>query len=455
MQTPQQMKEKMAKQAKLGLSFETCSQVQELIHQMAQEQIDAAIREFQRDLGFEAAKLDVLAHQMLQIHRMHSIGDSMARRLKEDDLPASFYNAYRHVVKDTSTMLWQLDEQRIKENRKTFVSPEDADAKLAEEQRWNHVLYASSEMKIRNGYYCDPRRGVVQPALDLPMEQVAERDIIRMRFLPKSPREDAIIADALLEVENEEAEAEAWYEKVNNMEVPTDARKFDPVFNDGPWMQHPRHRSYVTTAKKIFLERLKHYNEVWQKAEEKVEGLMEAIGIKIGFCHESVGLPRSVQKAAEGDAEAIKALKSAVREMQANKSTMKSEAEKKEQLERALNTPYHVQALAIFLAFSSLWTCTTMVLGQPINVVSHRLFKPVAGTRDDVNFNPVNSDNTLSPLDAVKIGILTHKNDWQPVALARVGPCGDSLVSTMVATCVGRLQISPGWRHGLPVAGHA
>ncbi|MBL8823347.1 MAG: hypothetical protein JNJ77_12215, partial [Planctomycetia bacterium] len=174
MQTPQQMKEKMAKQAKLGLSIETCSQVQELIHQMAKEQIDAAIREFQRDLGFEASKLDVLAHQMLQIHRMHSIGDSMARRLKEDDLPASFYNAYRHVVKDTSAMLLQLDEQRIKENRKTFVSPEDADAKLAEEQRWNHVLYASSEMKIRNGYYYDPRRGVAQPALDLPMEQVAE-----------------------------------------------------------------------------------------------------------------------------------------------------------------------------------------------------------------------------------------------------------------------------------------
>ena len=49
-----------------------------------------------------------------------------------------------------------------------------------------------------------------------------------------------------------------------------------------------------------------------------------------------------------------------------------------------------------------------MVLGQPINAVSHRLFKPVAGARDGVNFNPVNSDNTLSPLDAVKIGILTH-----------------------------------------------
>ncbi|MBL8820944.1 MAG: hypothetical protein JNJ77_00015, partial [Planctomycetia bacterium] len=292
-------------------------------------------------------------------------------------------------------------------------------AKLAEEQRWNHVLYASSEMKIRNGYYYDPRRGVAQPALDLPMEQVAERDIIRMRFMPKSPREDAIIADALLEVENEEAEADAWYEKVNNMEVPTDARKFDPVFNESPGMQHARNRGYVTTAKKIFLERLKHYNEVWQKAEEKVEGLMEAIGIKIGFCHESVGLPRSVQRAAEGDAEAIKALKSAVKEMQANKSTIKSEAEKKEQLKHALNTPYHVQALAIFLAFSSLWTCTSMVfaVGHVSNVSSGMSRPGIASRWHDTivphdvveqDSNPVRGDNTLSPLDTVKIGILTH-----------------------------------------------
>ena len=432
MQTPQQMKENMAKQADLGLSFATCRQVQELIHQVAKEKIDAAIQDILKDLGFEASKIDVLAHQMLQIHRMNSIGDSMARRLKEDDLPASFYNAYRHVVKDTSTMLLTLDEQRIKENRKTFVSPEDEQAKLAEAQRWNHVQFAMSEREFQKGYFYEPRYGVVQPALDLKAEQVIERDIIRMRLLPKSPREDAIIADALLELEKEEAENKAWYEKVNNIEVPSGVREFDPnAYEESLEHINPRHNGYHSTAKRIYLERLQHYNSIWQKAEEKVEGLLEAVGIKIGFRHESVGLPKCVQKAAEGDADAISELKSAVAEMQANQSKKKSEAEKKEQLERALSTPFHVQAMAIFLAFSSLWTCTTMVFGQPINTFSHRLFKPVAGSCDGESANPVSSDNTLSPLDAVKIGILTHTR----------------------MTCGERLQICPGWRHGLPVAG--
>jgi hypothetical protein len=389
MQTPQQTRDGIAKQALHGLSFPTCRQVHELIHKTPKEQVDAAIQSFLRDLGFEASNLDILAHQMLQLHHMQNIGDAMARRLKEDDLPASFYNAYRHVVKDTSALLLQLDEQRIKENRKTFVSPENQALKDQEKQEYNHVHFAQMDRYTRKGYYYDPRHGIMIQSQDLPPEQLAEREIMRMRLLPKSPREDAILADALLDLEKDEAD----YHKINNIETPTDIRDFDPESIEKRHLISDPYQEACLLARRIFIERLQNYNTIWQKAAEKVDGLLEAVGIKIGFRHESVGLPKCVQRAAEGDVEAIKELRAAVAEIQASKTKPKTAEEKQEQLKKVLSTPFRTQALAIFLAFSSLWTCTTLVFAvnpfrpTPFRPTSFspRLFKPGAGSREVIN----------------------------------------------------------------------
>ena len=85
MQTPQQTRQSVEKHALHGLSFATCRQLHELIHNTPKEQVEAAIQNFLRDLGFEASNLDILAHQMLQLHHMHNIGDAMARRLETEE----------------------------------------------------------------------------------------------------------------------------------------------------------------------------------------------------------------------------------------------------------------------------------------------------------------------------------------------------------------------------------
>lgn len=421
MQTPQQTRESVEKHALHGLSFTTCRQLHELIHNTPKEQVEAAIHNFLRDLGFEASNLDILAHQMLQLHHMHNIGDAMARRLKEDDLPASFYNAYRHVVKDTSMLLLQLDEQRTKENRKTFLSPENQAVKDKEQQEYNHVNFAQMDRYTRKGYYYDPRHGIMIQSLDLPPEQVAEREIMRIRMLPKSPREDAIIADAMFELEKDEAD----YHKINNIETPTDIRDLDPDAVENRSLRSDRYKEACLIARRVFLERLQNYNTIWQKAAEKVDGLLEAVGIKIGFRHESVGLPKCVQRAADGDVEAIKELRAAVAEINASQTKPKTFEEKEEELKKVLSTPFRVQAMAIFLAFSSLWTCTTLVfaVGHVCNV------SKIAQSQE-------------------------VQSNCQPVALARAGAREDSTHfgnDSQPASC--DCTTNPGWRHGLPLQG--
>ena len=127
-------------------------------------------------------------------------------------------------------------------------------------------------------------------------------------------------------------------------------------------------------AQRRFLTRIQEYNEIWKKAEEHVDGLLAAKGLRPGMHFPYIGVPPVIKRASEGDPEAIAEIKETLApHYQRDRDWGKPWAIDN------VRTPLPVDhsgydfgkvfsvTVSLLLAFASVWMCLCLVVG-PKNV---------------------------------------------------------------------------------------
>ncbi len=204
---------------------------------------------------------------------------------------------------------------------------------------YREIQYRNTESCRDQGYFYDTRHGIVQPGNNILSWEVAVRDIIRMRMLPKSPHEDYIIAQMLDALTEEEKKYNP--EHLSKDTVETDLHTWDP--------------------KRFAVPGMTKYKE---------ESLLAAKGLKPGMHFPYIGVPPVIRKAAEGDPEAIAEVKIAITSA--------------DQMEADWGKPWAIDVtqkqpdfdptgmnfgkslgyiVTLLLAFTSAWTCLCLVVG--------------------------------------------------------------------------------------------
>ena len=369
-----------------GLSLETFRTTATQLWDMSSKDTERANRKIMTRFALDATTCDILGELMLKFRQQEEQIDSMSRQLKRDDLPASFYNTRRLLLSDATKTLMLLSDLREKEGRYRVETPETKVEKQEEYDRQVDIHQRATEAHRISGYFYDTRHGLLQPGNDLLGFDLAVRDIVRMRMLPKSPYEDHMIAkmfDALLDKEKG-----IDPESLSKEEHETDLERWTPEVFAGPGIS--KYEAYDKVAQAIFLERIQEYNRVWEEAEKHVDGLMAAKGIKPTVRHPFVGLPPVVRLAAKGDPDAINELQTIINNtrLAATQSGASAEtsvppvpprpvyspgegpgvrAGSNETLtpidyERDFGKPCAI-LIALLLAFTSAWTCFTLIVG--------------------------------------------------------------------------------------------
>ncbi|HQR41428.1 MAG TPA: hypothetical protein PLX97_02065 [Gemmatales bacterium] len=276
-------------------------------------------RMFERDLrrakhryARRACHLDIIAELMISYevtcHRIHV----MAMEKDESKKNASFHNAMRHLILQRISILKDIAHFRDAEDRNAFKDKERTADREKELDRYKHVHFTSMDSELRTGRYYDAEVGVTRNSFELNPNLIAERDAARMRILPKSPREDAILAEFLDTIVEPRDHFDP--DKVDDTKRPTDIGTLNPYeFSDFHGCKYSRNNEPLYhMARKIWLERLKHYNDTWCAAEKHITGVMDLFGIKLHVLHDSVGIPEPIKRALAGDTEAIADLKASV-----------------------------------------------------------------------------------------------------------------------------------------------
>lgn len=314
-------------------------------------------RRFHRDLALEATSMDILSELMLIYHQKCHIVDKMSRQVKNEDLPASFYNTQRLLLNDCEASLIHLAQMREKTGRDRSKPPEKAVERKKEEQRRAEIHFQTCESGRASGYFYDNAHGLTQPGNNLLSEQVAIRDVLRMRMLPKSQYEDYMIAQLLGALTEDEKKLDP--ETLSKEEVVTDLHTWDPMCHAIPGQT--RYQEEERMAQLLFLKRVQEYNEVWAKAEKHVDGLLAMHQIQPGMRYPFVGLPPCVKKAAEGDPQAIAQLQimvaAAKQQTPEYVNQQVAEQSKLFGLEKVAS-----MALALFLSFSTVWMCVLLMM---------------------------------------------------------------------------------------------
>lgn len=295
-------------------------------------------------LALEATSMDSLAEMMLVFHQKQHVLDSMARVSGRDDLPASFYNTQRLVLNDCQASIVAIHELREKTGRDRSKPPEKRAERRAEARRVADINFECQESQRVQGCFYDNRHGVKVMGEELLAADAAVRDIIRMRMLPKSPYEDHMIAQMLGALSDEEKKLDP--EKLSKEERENDLHRWNPEVDAEPGMS--KTEEYTKLAKEIFLARIQEYNETWRKAEEHVDGLLAAKGLRPGMHFPYIGLPPVVKKAAQGDPEAIAEIKEAI--------------VPRDKGERDFGRACRI-IISLLVAFTCAWTCVSLIAG--------------------------------------------------------------------------------------------
>jgi hypothetical protein len=226
-------------------------------------------------------------------------------------------------------------------------------------------------MYEHQGYSYVPAVDMLQPGIDLNREEAAARDIFRMRMMPKSPREDAILLEIAGLNEAIREQDRLHPNELSDKKIYPNFRHFNPAdYVDDEDAKHAGTGHYRDDAhfnRVIKAERIRNYNDVWQEANELIDGIMDAFDIRLGFVHECIGIPDKVQKALNGDEAAIAILKEEVAKIK------KERAERVTRGEKERNNPNLPKRLSgmitnyvpmLFTAFVTGWMTVCMTLGH-------------------------------------------------------------------------------------------
>jgi len=338
---------------------------------LSDEQAAQAIADVKTDFALEATTLDILG-ELMMLYEQQRVGiDIMSRKLKDEDLPASYQNTHRLRVNDAVSILWKIDDLRTRTGRDRSEPPEKAADRAIEKSENAKVNFTCVESQARQGYFYDNANGITQPGNLLPSEAVAIRDCIRMRMLPKSQYEDYMIAKLLNALTEDEKKIDP--ETLSKDEVMTDLHTWDLMEDAAPGQT--KFQEHQKLAQIIFLQRVQEYNAIYEKAAVYVDGLLDEKQIKPGMRFPFVGIPPVVKKAADGDKAAIAELQIMVnRAKEQTPEYVRKQAEENRNL-MDFGKPCAI-GLALLLAFCSVWMCMTLVLG-PTNIAH------VTGTSTD------------------------------------------------------------------------
>lgn len=279
---------------------------------MSPRKFERALRKAKNRYARRGCAMDIIAELMITYdavgHRLHL----MAMEKDEAKKNASFHNTLRLHHQQRVAILKDIDHFRTAEDRNTFKDSERDAAREKELDHYKHVHFNSMDCEVRTGQYYDSDVGMTRNAFELNPTLLAQRDAARMRILPKSPREDSILAE-LLDAKLEPCD-HFDPSTIDGTERPTDLGTLDPYeFSDFKYRKYSAGKEEIyRMARTIWLERLKHYNDTWCAAEKDITGVMDLFGIKLHVLHDSVGIPEPIKRALAGDVEAIADLKASV-----------------------------------------------------------------------------------------------------------------------------------------------
>jgi len=221
-----------------------------------------------RNLGRDATHLDILGELMVNYHQRAIQVSHTTRKIAEGNQPASLHNTVHHLLVAQKNTILDIAKQRDLEKRNQF-KPND-DPKVAADIRaeQNATNFAGMEHFARTGYFYYPGMKVCTIADCLPPEQIAKRDIIRMRFMPKSPYEDRILAEEYDAVFEEERTINK--ESLLNYPLEGDWYEYERVIQERSDQIGDR-GTYERLARRVFIERLRNYYEHRETAEKQID----------------------------------------------------------------------------------------------------------------------------------------------------------------------------------------
>lgn len=320
--------------------------------------------EVKKQFALEATAIDVLG-ELMTLYKQQQFGiELISRKLKEENVTASMFNVFRQLTGNATTTMLRIADVRDKHGRNRTECPEK-EADLAKEKAENaQVNWQCIEQQAMQGYHYDHALGIVQPGNNLPSMETAIRDIVRMRMLPKSQYEDFMILQLFSALSEDEKKIDP--ETLCKEEKLTALHNWDPNVHAEPGQT--KYKLYEEMSRIIFLQRVHEYNDIYEKAAQHVDGLMDEKQIEPGMRFPFVGVPPIVRKAADGDKEAIAKLQSMVN--RTRERTPEAVAKQAEENRRNLDWG-HASAvgLAILLAFCSIWMCGCMILSPAMSAM--------------------------------------------------------------------------------------
>src|SRR5262245_16991340 len=81
-------------------------------------------RKLMRDYALEATSIDILGELQLKYRQQDFLIDAMARDLKKEGQPASFFNVYRLTINDSTRTLQLIADHRNETGRNCFRTHE-------------------------------------------------------------------------------------------------------------------------------------------------------------------------------------------------------------------------------------------------------------------------------------------------------------------------------------------
>jgi hypothetical protein len=315
--------------------------------------------------------LDPIAWIMRRIANRETVIEKMMRMVARDEVPASHFGVLRHLFNDCDKAIKELCIVRDNLGRNEYQNNKDAAKIRAEAARQADIHFTLQKLYEGQGYGYVPAVDMLQPGIDLNREEAAARDIFRMRMMPKSPREDAILLEIAGLNKTIREQDKLRPDELSDKKVHPNFRWFNPKeYVDDEDIKYAGTGHYRDDAhfnRVIKAERIRNYNDVWTEANELIDGIMDAFDIRLGFVHESIGIPDKVQRALNGDETAIQILKEEVAKIKQERADRVARGEKERpnpDMPNRLTSMIMNYVPMLFTAFVTGWMMVCMTLGQ-------------------------------------------------------------------------------------------
>ena len=271
---------------------------------LSPDQAQTELTDSNNRFTMEAVAVDVVRELFIKYRQQERLIDLMVRRSNDEKNNASFFNTYRLSLADSCKTLLSFEKLRSERGRDHCKPFEQTQQRLDNERRLQREYDNHHERERATGAFVDTATGRRIPGIDLPEELIAQRDVVRMRMLPKSPREDWLLAQMTGTLTEEEKKLDP--NTLSDKEIETDLHRWNPLDYAAPG-NNGRQLEY-SAADIVFIERLRHQNEIWDRAFKTIDSKLEELGLHPRIVKPFVALPPLVQRAADGDPKASEEL---------------------------------------------------------------------------------------------------------------------------------------------------